>query len=689
MQNQKENRRLDFQKALQAFKAIKEFLNNTESEKSSSLNTKIIQFYECIKNEKSFVWRNEIKDLRNEIAHQKEDFTEEKFIDLCKKISSKINIIEKDLNDKIDSYFQPSKSKRKFEKFAPSDFGTEMDKKQLIDALEDSFLSMKPKDLQIEFPQNKFSQIAKNIMTDIIKDSETQKYISQHNGLSENIQTDILEWLENTNISLDKQNPFKQEAIFIEELKNKNNDTIIANFNAIKNEYKNLPSIKENLHKNTKNNEVNFEFYDKKIKNILEEEKIIKNKSKKDKISVKKEEIENEKEKLIRNLIKDLEKYLIDRQNQWEIDFIDKERKIFLEQLYKKIENFIKIEKLLSPFIKDLGRLWDLSEGIFQTSGFEILQTFADLLEKDKSLRELADMLGKQNRAKHIFEKELRDNTIIKQEYKLENAYAGEIFGVRYSDDISASLPAELALFKNPVTKRLFQLKFAQKQLLSFEYKNTISEQKEEQIKEEIKIEKKEQKGPIIICVDTSGSMQGSPENIAKTITFALAKIALEEKRKCFLISFSTNIKTLDLSDFSETNISTKNKSDLQAKNNITPLINLVKFLQMSFNSGTDITPALSHSLEMLSQDDYKNADVLMISDFVMDNLSNNLSLKIDNEKKKNTQFHSLVIGSSGNKNIITCFNNNWLYDIASIDPEKKLIKQLHSIGTHNQIEIL
>ena len=52
------------------------------------------------------------------------------------------------------------------------------------------------------------------------------------------------------------------------------------------------------------------------------------------------------------------------------------------------------------------------------------------------------------------------------------------------------------------------------------------SENKEEHESEEVDVAKKEQKGPVIICVDTSGSMQGTPENIAKTVTFALSKIA-------------------------------------------------------------------------------------------------------------------------------------------------------------------
>lgn len=64
---------------------------------------------------------------------------------------------------------------------------------------------------------------------------------------------------------------------------------------------------------------------------------------------------------------------------------------------------------------------------------------------------------------------------------------------------------------------------------------------------EEVDVAKKDQKGPVIICVDTSGSMQReflvensvserserrTPENIAKTVTFALSKIAMEISTK-------------------------------------------------------------------------------------------------------------------------------------------------------------
>ena len=108
---------------------------------------------------------------------------------------------------------------------------------------------------------------------------------------------------------------------------------------------------------------------------------------------------------LKRNIILDLEQNLVDRKSKWELAQIDSMRKEFLEKLYSKIYKFMKLESLLMPFIKNLGRLWDLSEGTFETSGFEILDTFAKLLENDESLKELADLLGKQTRAQTLMKK--------------------------------------------------------------------------------------------------------------------------------------------------------------------------------------------------------------------------------------------------------------------------------------------
>ena len=678
--NQRKSRRFS-RKALERINEITQKypsgisdIDSISEEARAWIEKKIQQIRECLKNvhfPSLPSWWETLRLSRNKTAHQTEDFTDEEFSDLSGKLFSNIQKISADLNSNINRYHHNSKKKRKFENFASASLGSESERKQLVDAMEDMVAPIEPKDIKIKFPKNNFSQLAEKTLSEILSHVGAKKYVGSHEGLSENIQTDILEWLQKTQSVLEKENPFLEEAVFIQQQKKLSAQEIASDLASEKSKihfhYKRLPSVSDSKRGPIAPSSLNFDFYE---KEFIDQKKTKKDeKSGEQKISWKSvEKIET----LRRNFINDMEQNLIERKNMWEQNRIDEMRKAFLEELYKKIDNFIRLEKLLSPFIKTLGRLWDLSESTFETSDFEILEQFSKLLDQDESLRELAELLGKQTRAQSLFEKEIRDKVVIKSEWHPKPAYRGEIDGLRYSNDISSVLPSELALLKNTAAKKLFQLKFAQKQLLSFKYQNDVLDSKEENIQEETSVEKKEPKGPIIICVDTSGSMHGTPENIAKTITFALSKIAIEEERKCYLISFSTSIETLDLTDFSDN-----------------PIGKLVQFLRMSFHGGTDATPALKHAVKMLSENEWKNADVLMISDFVMQSLDNDIKSQIESAQEDNTNFHSLVIGSSGNNAAINCFNHNWFYDVDNPQANRHLVEQHHEIKMHDSVAIV
>ena len=641
-------------------------VSKINSEARAWVQVKIQNIRECLLNVK-FVqkptWWETLRLLRNEFAHKKQSLTDAEFSSLCETLFKNIGKISSDLQANIKRLSHPNKKKRKFEKFAPTSLGTETERKQLVDALEDMANPVEPKDEKIAFPENKFAGLAEQTLSEILSHENSRPYIATHEGLSENIQTDILDWLEQTRATIEKENPFFDEEAFIVRLRNQDAETIAEDLtgeNKIPMQYKKLPSVDETTRGTIAESDMDFDFYD---KEFSAQKKVKADKDGKETLSWKSAE---KLETLRRNFISDMEKNLIDRKNKWEQERIDALRRQFLEELYKKIDNFMRLEKLLAPFIGNLGRLWDLSSRPFETSGFEILERFASLLEQDESLRELASLIGKQERAQAAFEKEMRDKVVIKSEWHPEPAYRGEIDGLRYSNDIASALPCELALLKNPATKKLFQLKFAQKQLLSFDFRSEQEKSREETETEEISVTKKEPKGPVIVCVDTSGSMSGTPENIAKTVTFALAKIAIEEERKCYVISFSTGIETLDMSDFAS--------GDALAK--------LVQFLRMSFNGGTDASPALHHAVQMLQKNGYRNADVLMISDFVLGTLSDNLVEAITAEKENGTDFYSLVIGTSGNKGTIERFNHNWVYDTTDAHAARRLVEQLHELRT-------
>jgi len=330
--------------------------------------------------------------------------------------------------------------------------------------------------------------------------------------------------------------------------------------------------------------------------------------------------------------------------------FIGRQNRFFLrfEEFYLKI----------SSFFGYLGRFWDLSEGIWQEIEWEKFEKYSKILEKEKEVQELAEILGRYQKSEEEYEKELIEKTVIKTEWKSETLGKSEITGVHFSDDLSSLLPSEVALLSAPETEIIFSKNFIEKKLLTFEYRNKARYDVEEKTTEEVKQKKEEKKGPIIACVDTSGSMHGNPEKIAKTLIFALLKIALKDNRACFLISFSTSIETLELTDIDHS------------------ISKMVDFLKMSFHGGTDATPAFLKALDMMESQRYRKADLIMVSDFVMPSLPENVEKQIDDQKSKNkNRFHSLVITTEHNPGYLKIFDNNWFIN----DTDYNSIKVLSS----------
>lgn len=473
-------------------------------------------------------------------------------------------------------------------------------------------------------------------------------YVSNHEGLSESVKIDIEDYAKevSSQIEIESLKYFVQEEIFLDKIKKMTSSDFFDNIIKIENSYNKINSV---------SNEFDMQKYqmlhERNIKGCIDKDKILLSK-----------------QSHFQALIQSLTENFNARKAAFEQKLIDEKRKKFLKQLYEKIENFKKLEEVLQPFIDDLGHgyLWDMSNAPFRNLGFDILQKYSSLLKNDKALHEFAELLGSQSVTSQVVEKQIIEETVIKSEYHPKPAQCGNIVGFEYSNEISRVLPSETALLNDPDLEDLFYLKFAEKQLLSYRYSQNVAFTYSETQQKEVEVSKsKDMTGPIIICVDTSGSMQGTPEQTAKIATFALAKIAMRQLRKCFLISFSTGIETLDMSDFKKTNA----------------LETLVGFLNKSFNGGTDATPALSECLRQLKTENYKNADVLMISDFVMRSLPTNIVSSIETEKKNGTFFYSLVIGQSANNQTIAYFNENINYNPYNEVSRQKFYKKIRQIA--------
>lgn len=263
---------------------------------------------------------------------------------------------------------------------------------------------------------------------------------------------------------------------------------------------------------------------------------------------------------------------------------------------------------------------------------YKTIKNTEDILVKYPALQEILKRMG---REKEMDCKE-KDSTITKYIPILlaHSKSKEEIEGIRVGDDLNTMVPTEVAWLSEPETELFFFQKFASKQLQLFASKPpTIQEKKTDQEK---KKKPRLQEGPMIVCIDTSGSMEGKPEQIAKSLTMQILYTAKRKKRKCFLITYSVRANVLDISQPQHWQI-------------------VKSFLKNVFTGGTDGEKMLACVLQTLNTENYSMADVLVISDFEFNLPSPQTRKKIKEEQKKGTRFYGLLIGKerSGYENIM------------------------------------
>jgi len=312
-------------------------------------------------------------------------------------------------------------------------------------------------------------------------------------------------------------------------------------------------------------------------------------------------------------------------------------QKQFLEN-QKYFDNYYQKLKEISKIFGDISNLaglgWDLSQGILQSKEWLNLAKFSKLLEQKETLKKLVETLGRMKYSNEDFDMEniLYKEIVVEKKRILSSTAKDEVVGIHQSSNINLILPSEISNLANPETEMLFYSKFLEEKLLTYDlqgFEDKTSKKEIEKEREEKK--RKKQKGPIIINIDTSGSMHGTPEEVAKALTLAMVKIALKENRECYLITFSSVNQVVEYE-------LTKGNSALNS---------LINFLMYSFGGGTDFETPLKRSLEILEKDNFSKADILMITDGYA-GITSELSETLQKAKKENDfKITTVIVGSS------------------------------------------
>ncbi|MEM7573253.1 MAG: VWA domain-containing protein [Bacteroidota bacterium] len=338
----------------------------------------------------------------------------------------------------------------------------------------------------------------------------------------------------------------------------------------------------------------------------------------------------------------------------YQLQKLQEEQDTYVELLSNKVQEFRQLQEIISPFTDYLG--WDMSRELWQSASFDILQEYDQLLEDEESIRELADLLGQLREAEIELEEETYEQTIVRQEWVVDREAKAEIVGVHESQDLNYLLSSEVGLLSEQDTEAVFLQRFVDSKLLTFRFEDRHLQSSENKTMAVNQRVKQREKGPFIICVDTSESMRGRPEMIAKVLCLAILKMAIQTNRRAYLINFSVGIKTIDLYDVANS------------------LDEIAKFLGMSFYGGTDPSLALYEAIRQLKGNNYQDADVLMVSDFIMYRIDKDILGEVRYyQQNQGTQFHSLSLSDEAVSELLAVFDTNWQYLVE----EKGVVREL------------
>jgi uncharacterized protein with von Willebrand factor type A (vWA) domain len=162
-------------------------------------------------------------------------------------------------------------------------------------------------------------------------------------------------------------------------------------------------------------------------------------------------------------------------------------------------------------------------------------------------------------------------------------AAASELSDVTIGSDLARVLPSELLKLTDSVLALDFFRAFMERTLLQYELKGS----------------EREGRGPIVVLIDDSDSMDGAPSTFAKAAALALADVALADKRACRLVRFSHRINGV-----------------LDMRAGVDATRSLLAFLSPSVDGGTNFELPLRAAREAIEREPtFERADVVMITD--------------------------------------------------------------------------
>lgn len=292
-------------------------------------------------------------------------------------------------------------------------------------------------------------------------------------------------------------------------------------------------------------------------------------------------------------------------------------------------------EQLPANFAYDLRIFWDRVELQERESQFfKAATNYFKIIKKDKKLTDFINFLGQFQEENWLFlenEKEI-----------FTEGVPQEVFALHQSGDINNLLASEIVQLDDIDLELVFLKNFVEKKLLSYQLWGL-----EREIYEEWIITKRfrDEKGPLFLCLDTSGSMRGLNEIVSKALVLFFIDFFDKNGINFVFVPFSTQAQFYDFDHQKE---KFKECSLL---------------LKKSFYGGSDVKALFLELTKRIKHHKYVNTNILLVSDFIFKNTNDTIIQQIKVLKSQHHKIHSLNVGNKKFQNkLLAHFNSNWSY---------------------------
>jgi uncharacterized protein with von Willebrand factor type A (vWA) domain len=300
-------------------------------------------------------------------------------------------------------------------------------------------------------------------------------------------------------------------------------------------------------------------------------------------------------------------------------------------------------EQVLALF-KSLGELahlrWDDLQGRLSSRGWSEAQRIGRLLDTVPDLARFIDALGRARRCDGFppaadpqprADAPRRPVAVAITTDLIDQP--SEVRGVKRSGRLSRMLASEAAMVRHPVLRRLWRARFAEQQLLTYEDR-AVSTQWQLRPDTQTRLPAAARatplgQGPLLVCLDTSGSMRGAPENVAKACVLQALRSVHAHGRACRLLAFGGAGELLE--------------QELA----LTPegLDKLLALMDQSFDGGTDVQTPLERAVALVQDGSFALADILIVSDGEFGVTPDTLDALRRSKKSLGLRVHGILIG--------------------------------------------